>query len=88
MIRCFVNTGRVEGIHSIKNGVMWSLCLLIACLRYVLKFDEKSGIYGLCRMASNMSNVHKQAVHNALKVSCAIDACQPQRRAGPYLCAR
>ena len=34
MVRCFVNTGRVEGI---KNGVIWSLCLLIACLRKVLK---------------------------------------------------
>ena len=35
MVRCFVNTGRVEGM---KNGVMWSLRLLIACLRKVLKF--------------------------------------------------
>ena len=30
--------------------------------------STNTSIYGLCRMASNMSNVHKQAVHKALKV--------------------
>ena len=45
MVRCFVNTGRVEGM---TNGVIWSLCLLSACLRKVLKFVVKLGCISGC----------------------------------------
>ena len=45
MVRCFVNTNRVEGM---KHGVIWSLCLLFACLRKVLKFDVKLGCISGC----------------------------------------
>ena len=40
-----VNTGRVEGM---KNAVMWSLCLLLACLRKILKSDVKLGCISGC----------------------------------------
>ena len=42
-----------------------------------------TGIYGLCRMAGNMSNVHKQAAQKALKVVLRKRRLQPPKPSKP-----
>ena len=88
MVRCFVNTGRVEGM---KNGVIRSLCLLMACLRKVLKLEVYSGcisgctkmgllVLGVCR------RLFRRTTFNAFCAAClwTLDKL-PAIRHSPYM---